>query len=137
MNLGAITAEGGWEEDYGSDDQSYKASEELFFAAPDYKDIRLCEEPEVHEYWESGLTVESLEALRRGKGEHSISMCYHCNARGHLKANCPDRRLANRKPWERAWKARKRKRQQSTGGGNARKPPHSTKQKTGTIQSLV
>ena len=52
MNLGAITAEGDWEEDYGSDDQSYKASEELFFAAPDYKDIRLCEEPKVHEYWE-------------------------------------------------------------------------------------
>ena len=25
MNLGAITAEGDWEEDYGSDDQSYKA----------------------------------------------------------------------------------------------------------------
>ena len=64
MSMGAITAEGGREEDYRSDDQSYQASEELFFAAPDYKDIRLCEEPDVHEYWNSGLTVESLEALR-------------------------------------------------------------------------
>ena len=50
MDLGAITAEGDWNEDYRADDQSYKTSDKLFFAAPDYEEIRLCEEPRVHEY---------------------------------------------------------------------------------------
>ena len=45
MDLGAITADGDWNEDYESDNQSYKTSDELFFAAPDYEEIRLCEEP--------------------------------------------------------------------------------------------
>ena len=60
MELGAITAEKDWNEDYRSDDQLHETSGELFFATPDYKNIRLCEEPKVHNYW------ESLEALRLG-----------------------------------------------------------------------
>ena len=98
MDLGAITAEGDWNEDYGSDNQPYKTSDKLFFAAPDYEEIRLCEEPRVHKYWESGLTIESLDALRLGRWDHNCSMCYQCKNRGHLKANCPDRWLANRGP---------------------------------------
>ena len=98
MDLGAITAEGDWNEDYGADNQSYEPLDKLFFTAPDYKEIRLCEEPRVHDYWESGLTIESLEALRLGSWDHSRSMCYHFKNRGHLKVNCPDRRSASRKP---------------------------------------
>ena len=98
MDLNAITAEGDWSEDYGLDGQSYGSSDELFFTAPDYEEIILCEDPGVHEYWESELTIESLDALRLGRGDHARSTCYHCKNKGHLKANCPDRRLADRKP---------------------------------------
>ena len=45
--------------------------------------------------------------------------------------------MANRKPWERTWKARKRKRHQNTGGGNAKRPLQNVRQETGTIQNLV
>ena len=100
MGLNALTAEGDWSEDYVVNGQSYVSSDELFFAAPDYEEIRLCEDTGVHEYWESGLTIESLDALRLGRGDYASSTCYYCKNRGHLKANCPDRRLADRKPWE-------------------------------------
>ena len=98
--------------------------EELFFSTPDYEEIRLCEEPKVHEYWEAGLTMESVDALWLGRWDHTRSMCYHCKNRSHLKANCPDRRLANRRPWEKTWKTRsKGKRCQGEGGGKAKQPP--------------
>ena len=122
MTLGTITAEKDCNEEYGADDQLQENSDELFFSHPDYKTVRLCEEPKAHDYWESGLTVESLEALRLGSWDHSHSMCFHCKNKGHLKANCPDRQLANRKPWERAWKARKEKQRQNTGGGMSKDP---------------
>ena len=63
MDLGAITVEEDWSEDYGADNQFYEIPDELFFSAPDYEEIRLCEEPEVQDYWEAGLTTESLSAL--------------------------------------------------------------------------
>ena len=100
MGLNTLTAEGDWSEDYVVNGQSYVSSDELFFAAPDYEEIRLCEDTGLHKYWESGLTIESLDALRLGRGDYASSTCYHCKNRGHLKANCPDRRLADRKPWE-------------------------------------
>ena len=100
MDKGAIMVEEDWSEEYESDDQSYGILDELFFSAPDYEEIRLCKEHRVHEYWEAGLTMESLDALWLGRWDHTRSMCYHCKNQGHLKANCLDRRLANRRPWE-------------------------------------
>ena len=91
MELGAITAEKDWNEDYRADDQLHETPGELFFANPDYENVSLCEEPEAQDYWESGLTVESLEALRLGSWYHSHSMCYNCKNKGHIKANCLDR----------------------------------------------
>ena len=113
MELGAITAEKDCNEEYGADDQLQGNSDKLFFSHPDYEMVRLCEEPQAHDYWETGLTVEALDTLRLGSWDQSHSMCYHCKNRGHIKANCPDRRVADRKPWERAWKARKRKQHQN------------------------
>ena len=52
MDIGTITVEEDWSEEYGADDQSYETPDELVFSAPDYEEIRLCEEPRVHEYWE-------------------------------------------------------------------------------------
>ena len=96
MDLGTITVEDNWSEEYELDDQSNGTLEELFFSAPDYEEIRLYEEPKVHKYWEAGLTMESLDALRLGRWDHTCSMCYHCKNQDHLKANCPERRCANR-----------------------------------------
>ena len=64
-------------------------------------------------------------------------MCYHCKNKGHLKANCPDRQLADRKTSERTWKARKRKRSQTTGGGNVKKTPPNIRQEAETIQNII
>ena len=122
MSLNALATDGGWGKEYAVDSQAYVSADELFFAAPDYEDIRVCEDPDVHEYWESGLSIESLDALRLGRGDYASSTCYHCKHKGHLKANCPDRRLAERKPWERAWKSRKRRRSHNAGGGASRNP---------------
>ena len=44
MGLNTLTAEGGWSEDYIVNGQSYVSSDELFFTAPDYEEIRLCED---------------------------------------------------------------------------------------------
>ena len=40
-----------------------RTSEELFFTDPAHEEIRICEEPEVQDYWEASLTTESLSAL--------------------------------------------------------------------------
>ena len=45
--------------------------------------------------------------------------------------------MANRKPWEITWKARKWKRYQNTGGGDAKRPSQSVTQETETIQNLI
>ena len=100
MSLNILAMDDGWGKEYAVDSQAYVNTDELFFAAPDYEDVRVCEDPDVHEYWESGLSIESLEALRLGRGDYASSTCYHCKNKGHLKANCLDRRLAERKPWE-------------------------------------
>ena len=41
MDIGAITVEEDWSEEYESDDQSYGTLDELFYSAPDYEEIRL------------------------------------------------------------------------------------------------
>ena len=76
--------------------QSTKTPEELFFMDPDHEEMRICKEPEVQNYWEAGLTTESLSALKTGKVDHSRVICYHSSYGGHIKANCPDRRNSNR-----------------------------------------
>ena len=45
MDIGAITVEDDWSEEYKLDNQCDGTLEELFFSAPDYEEIRLCEEP--------------------------------------------------------------------------------------------
>ena len=41
-----------------------KRSDDLFFTDPDHEEVRISEEPEVQDYWEAGLTTESLSALK-------------------------------------------------------------------------
>ena len=45
--------------------------------------------------------------------------------------------MADRKPWERVWKARKGKQHQNIGGGRIKKSPPKVPQRTEAIQNLV
>ena len=45
--------------------------------------------------------------------------------------------MAERKPWERAWKNRKRRRSRTAGGGEVQEPPQKRRQETKTIQKIV
>ena len=118
-------------------DHPSEATPRMFFDAPDYEDIRLCEGPRVREYWESGLAIQTLNDLRQGNGRHTHSVCYHCNSRGHLKANCPDRKRADKTPWERTWRAKKWKWHQKAGGGNTERPLQSRGTETETLENIV
>ena len=71
----------------------------LFFMASDHESIRKQEAAAAHEYWESGITVESLNLLKTGNFDHKDKVCYHCEKRGHIKANCPERRRSGQQPW--------------------------------------
>ena len=78
---------------------STERPDHLFFTDPDHKEVRISEEPEVQNYWEARLTTESLSTLKTGRADHFQVICYHCSYWGHIKANCPDRRNLNRRPW--------------------------------------
>ena len=71
MEIGAITGEDGRRDDGSQASQSTETPEELFFTDPDHEEMRISEEPEVQNYWEAGLTTESLSTLKTGKVEHS------------------------------------------------------------------
>ena len=76
-------------------ESNHRTQEELFFEDPDHEMMRIMEEPEVQNYWEAGLTTESMSALKTGKVDHSQVICYHCSCKGHIKGNCPDRRTSS------------------------------------------
>ena len=63
-------------------------------------------------------------------------MCYHCKGMGHLKANCPERKKGNKRPWERAWRAKKRKWHQNPGGGT-RQEPTQDQVEAGALQNVI
>ena len=89
------------EEDKGTDEESsYKMSESLFFMEPDHKEFRETEDQETQEYWEAGITKESLNVLRSGGVDHSQKQCYHCSQKGHINANCPTRRKLGTQTWK-------------------------------------
>ena len=106
MEIGTITEEEGRQD---NDSQTTETLEELFFEDPDHEMMRITEEPEVQNYWEAGLMTESLSTLKTGKVDHSQVICYHCSCKGHIKANCPDRKTSSRRPWDQKWKPRDRK----------------------------
>ena len=55
----------------------------------DHEEVRMNEDPEEQEYFESGLTTETISTLKTGNKDHSQKSCYHCSRKGHIKANCP------------------------------------------------
>ena len=67
---------------------------------PDHEEIREIEDQEVQEYWGEGITEECLNALKTGGVDHLQKQCYHCSRKGHIKANCPERRKLGTQPWK-------------------------------------
>ena len=74
MEIGALMIEGDRKEENKPDDQATKIPDKLFFTDPTHEEIRCREELEVKEYWEAGLTPESLNALWAGKVDHAQVM---------------------------------------------------------------
>ena len=75
------------EEEY-DDDSEEEADNTLFFMEPDHDRIRSQEDPEIQDYWEAGIMTDTISALKQGNMDHSQKTCYHCNCKGHIKANC-------------------------------------------------
>ena len=43
--------------------------------------------------------TETISTLKTGNVDHSQKSCYHCSRKGHIKANCPERRKLGAQPW--------------------------------------
>ena len=115
-----VEYEGDKEEEY-SKESTTEEPESLFFMELDHEEVRTNEDPNVQEYWEAGITTESLSTLKAGNVDHSQKSCYHCSRKGHIKVNCPKRRKSGAQPWTKRprLKAKKTFIQKSygTGGG--------------------
>ena len=118
LTIDAPIEDENWSESREVHHQSPKTTVGLLFDNPGYEDIRLDKEPRVGKHREQRLLTQSLKSLRLGQVRHTHSRCYHFRSKGQLKAKCPDRRKGNRMPWERAWKAKKRKWHQKTRSGD-------------------
>ena len=66
----------------------------LFFLGQDNLDLRDHEAEEDLAYWEDKLPNEdtTITEMVRGRADTTSKTCYHCNAVGHFKAQCPQRR---------------------------------------------
>ena len=96
LEIGAITIEEDRKDKSEQANHPTGASEELFFTDLAHEEIRICKEPEVQDYWEADLMTESLSGLQTGKADQAKVICYHCSGKGHMKANCPDRKHSNK-----------------------------------------
>ena len=77
------------EKENNSDESEEEEDEALFFMEIDHNKIRAREELETQEYWEAGISADTINVLKQGNMDHSQKTCYHCNQKGHIKANCP------------------------------------------------
>ena len=99
MDLDAILrAEDEDEEGYDEESEE-EADDALFFMEPNHDQIRAREESETQDYWEAGITTKTINILKQGNMDHSQKTCYHCNRKGHIKANCLARKRLDAKPW--------------------------------------
>ena len=92
MDLDAILGTRGEDKEEYSEESAEEEAEALFFMDPNHDEVRTNKDPEAHDYWESGLMTDTISTLKTGNVDHSQKTCYHCNRKGHIKANCPERR---------------------------------------------
>ena len=109
----------------------------LFFMEHNHDQLRAQEESDAQDYWEEGITLETINALKQGNMDHSQKVCYHCSRKGHIEANCPSRKKLESKLWEhsqtrresrrfgsRSYGARKERGKPSTNRANFAKRKH-------------
>ena len=99
MELDAMLRARDEDEEYDSDGSDEEVDKALFFMEPDHDKIRSKEDPETQDYWEAGITMDTISALKTGNIDHSQKSCYHCSRKGHIKANCPERKKLGARPW--------------------------------------
>ena len=71
------------------EEREEEVDEVLFFMEPKHDKIRAREDLKIQEYWEAGITAETINVFKQGNMDHSQKTCYNCNLQGHIKANCP------------------------------------------------
>ena len=64
----------------------------LALREPDHEVVRMKEDPDTQDYWETGRTTESASAPKTGNVDHPHKLCYHLSRKGHIKATGPKRR---------------------------------------------
>ena len=99
MELDTILRAREEEEEEYSEESAKEEAEALFFMEPDHNEVRTNKDPEAHDYWEAGLTTDTINFLKTRNVDHSQKSCYHCSRKGHIKANCPERRKLGAQPW--------------------------------------
>ena len=99
MELDAIQRDEEESEEEYEEESEEEVDEVLFFMEPNHDKIRAREDLEIQDYWEAGITAETINVLKQGNMDHSQKTCYHCNRKGHIKANCPARKNLYRRPW--------------------------------------
>ena len=86
-----------------TEEEYEEASEEeeddtLFFMEPNHDRLRAKEDLKMQEYWEAGITPETISVLKQGNMDYAQNTCYHCNRKGHIEANCPARKKLDAAP---------------------------------------
>ena len=108
------------EEEYDDDNSEEEADDALFFMEPEHDKIRAQEDLETQEYLEAGISADTINMLKQGNMDHSQKTCYHCNKKGHIKANCPARKRLDAKPWIKRTGPREKKTIERKGTGPGR-----------------
>ena len=52
------------DKEYYSDNSNEEADKALFFMEPDHDKIRSKEDPKTQDYWEAGITTDTISALK-------------------------------------------------------------------------
>ena len=144
MELDAMQRAGDDDEEYYNDDSDEEADNALFFMEPGHDKSRSREDPETQDYWEAGITTDTINVLKQGNMDHSQKTCYHCNRKGHIKANCPARKRLDAKPWTKRPGPHEKKTTARKGYGVGRgqgksfssQSGPSKKRYTGSVQSI-
>ena len=108
------------EEEKYYEESEEEAEEPLFFMEHNHDQIRAQEDSDTQDYWEAGVTSETINALKQGNIDHSQKVCYHCSQKGHIKANCPARKRLEIKPWTRKLARRDNRATTNRGYGTKR-----------------
>ena len=99
MELDAMQRDEEEDEEEYEEGSEEEADDALFFMEPNHDKLRAREDLEMQEYWEAGITPETISVLKQGNMDHAQKTCYHCNRKGHIKANCPARKRLDAAPW--------------------------------------